>query len=116
MSVDCLIRVDIATLVLTLGRKRKENVFVAFEVFAMTRKRYKSPHPALQTILCRLAGSYPQFQRRPAFGTRDEAKQFVDDLKKREGSDCHVHPVWLLNHGDLDKSAVVAWSVTDRVN
>jgi hypothetical protein len=82
----------------------------------MTRKLYKSPHPALQTILCRLAGTQPQFRRQPAFGSRDEAKQFVENLKESNASECRIHPVWLLNHADLDKSAVVAWSVTNRAN
>ena len=71
----------------------------------------QSPHASLQALLPRLGLASPRRVTRPVFDTRQEAEKYVAFLRQ-QGGDAVLAPVWTIDHDALDRSDVVAWSVS----
>lgn len=82
------------------------------EAFAETeRVGARSPYPALQAILPRLAALNPHPRRRPIFDDREDAEVFIES-EADNGRVFALIPVWAVNHMALERSEIHAWSVT----
>ena len=82
----------------------------------MNKPTIESPHADLQTALSHLGRLNPRTRKAPAFSNRDAAEHVIAISAQATGRDVNVTPVWVIDHGSLTDSEIIAWSVTDRMN
>lgn len=70
----------------------------------------RSPYPALQAVLPRLASIGLSADDRPVFS---DPEAVTEHLEQKDDQDAYCAvPVWAINHTDLMRSAVVNWTYT----
>lgn len=74
----------------------------------------RSPYPALQALLPRLASIGVTTDDRPVFDDPSKVEEYLEE-NGDEDKFC-VAPVWAINHTDLMSSAVVNWTYKRWVN
>ena len=79
------------------------------------RQKIQSSYPELQALLPQLAllGSSAW---RPVIKEREEAEDLIAKAKRKEDLDLKLAPVWRIDHGDLQESKIVGWSMLEDVN
>lgn len=70
----------------------------------------RSPYPALQALLPRLATIGTNSEKAPVFDDYTDAEAYREKLNTDEK--VYIIPVWAINHTDLTSSEVVNWTFT----
>jgi hypothetical protein len=79
----------------------------------MKWQEFRSPYPALQTVLPKLSSVLFNQPWKPTFSTQDEARGFLSSVEDTTGHTLRLDPIWSLNHSNLMQSSIVGWTVVD---
>ena len=82
----------------------------------MKWQEYRSPYPALQTVLPKLSSVLFNQPWKPTFTTQDEARGFLASVEDSTGHTLRLDPIWNLNHSNLMQSSIVGWTVVEADN